>query len=204
MDNENMIRLAWTIDENTNEKVPAITTDTFSNGPGVRAVVWTQGCIHNCKGCHNPETHDPLGGTWVSIDDIVRTVKSNKLLTGVTFSGGDPFMQAGKMARLAERLKAEGYDIMVYTGYTYERLIKEQNEDNHFLDLLKAADTLVDGPFVESLKDTRLLFRGSSNQRILDPKMSLELGMPIAKDLNDHFTDKFQNKYVRNEISFAS
>ncbi len=113
-------------------------------------------------------------------------------------------MQAGKMARLAERLKAEGYDIMVYTGYTYERLIKEQNEDNHFLDLLKAVDTLVDGPFVESLKDTRLLFRGSSNQRILDPKMSLELGMPIAKDLNDHFTDKFQNKYVRNEISFAS
>lgn len=181
-------------------KVAGIYTESDSNGIGIRYVVFTQGCPHRCPGCQNPETHDFNGGYYVDIDDIVNDVKRNPTLSGVTFSGGDPFMQAKKMAKLAEKLASNGYDIMVYTGYRYEELLALANDTNGYMELLSYSDTLVDGRFVESLKDERLLYRGSSNQRILDIKKSLEYGMPIEKDLIEHDFMKFQNKY----ISYAS
>lgn len=113
-------------------------------------------------------------------------------------------MQAQKMGRLAEKLRAHGYDIMTYTGYTYEQLLALENDTNHFMDLLSKTDILVDGRFVEELKDERLLFVGSKNQRIIDVKVSLLAGMVKLKDIHaeeNEITEIFANKYVTN---FAS
>ena len=178
-------------------KVAGIYTESDANGLGIRYVVFTQGCPHHCPGCHNPETHNMDGGYYKDIDEIVEEVRRNPLLTGVTFSGGDPFMQAKKMATLAKKLSEFKYDIMTYTGFRYEEILALANETNGYMELLENSDTLVDGRFVESLKDERLLFRGSSNQRILDTKRSIKLGMPIEKDLLEPTFTKFTNKYIK-------
>ena len=135
------------LDVNENKiKVAGIYTESDANGLGVRYVVFTQGCPHHCPGCHNPETHDYNGGGYFKdIDEIVDEIRKNPMLTGVTFSGGDPFMQAKKMAKLAEKLAKYNYDIMTYTGFTYEQLLALANDKNGYMELLQRTDTLVDG-----------------------------------------------------------
>ena len=158
--------------------VAGIDEDAIADGPGLRFVLFVQGCSHRCPGCHNPQTHAFGIGTKMTVDSLFRRILANPLLTGVTFSGGDPMFQAGPLAELAERLHDAGhYDIAVFTGFTFEALLKIGTPEQRRL--LAAADILIDGPFVHSLRNRVLRFRGSSNQRILDLPRSLRTGTAI-------------------------
>ena len=157
-------------------KVAGIVEESIVDGPGIRFVVFTQGCFHNCLGCHNPQTHDVNLGKYELIEKIVEKIDENPLLKGVTFSGGEPFLQAKQLSKLVDELKNKKLDIITYTGYNYEDLLEKANEDNGFLELLKRTDILIDGKFDINKKDENLLFRGSSNQRVIDVKKSLKCG----------------------------
>jgi anaerobic ribonucleoside-triphosphate reductase activating protein len=128
--------------------------------------VFAQGCPHHCKGCHNPQTHDPRGGYESTPDEIIARMAKNPLLRGITLTGGEPFQQPEAMTELARKAKAACYDVVAYTGYTIEALIemKSQNVD----EMLKHIDILIDGPFILAEKRHDLLFRGSANQRIIN------------------------------------
>lgn len=147
-------------------KISGIVKESTVDGPGFRYVVFTQGCPHHCKGCHNPQTHSFDGGSYIDIDTILEDVKKNPLLRGVTISGGEPFMQAKKIAKLLSKIDRKKLSTIVYTGFLYEDLLNNANENNGYMDLLKQADLLIDGKFEEDLMDENLLFRGSSNQRV--------------------------------------
>lgn len=153
-----------------------ITVDSIVDGPGLRAVLWTQGCIHNCKGCHNSKTHDLLSGFEVDTSTIFKEIEKLKLHRGVTLSGGEPFLQSEALAEVAKTCKDNDLDVWVYTGYTFEELTDKKNP-SYFnnLNLLRNIDVLVDGRFIEAKRDISLKFRGSSNQRIIDVKKTLEL-----------------------------
>ncbi|MCR5813729.1 MAG: anaerobic ribonucleoside-triphosphate reductase activating protein [Desulfovibrio sp.] len=150
-----------------------IEEESIVDGPGLRFVVFTQGCPHHCKGCQNPQTHPFEGGKAYSIEDLLSCYDENPLLDGMTFSGGEPFAQAEALAVLAEGVHKRGGTIVTYTGYTYETLRQRIHHDgdcHHWQHLLDETDLLIDGPYVEKLRDLDLLFRGSSNQRLLDKK----------------------------------
>lgn len=153
-------------------KISGIVNDSIVDGAGLRLTIFTQGCSHGCKGCHNPETHDFSGGYWVDTDDIMKVAAENPLLDGITLSGGDPMEQAAPCATLAEQAHAIGLNVWTYTGYTWEQLLAEQNVDR--MALLHHTDILVDGPFVEDQRSLELQFCGSKNQRLIDVKASLE------------------------------
>ena len=145
--------------------------ESIVDGPGLRFVVFTQGCPHHCKGCQNPQTHPFEGGKVHSIDDLLKCYDENPLLDGMTFSGGEPFAQAESLAALAQGVHKRGGNVVTYTGYTYETLHKGVLDGNSaWQNLLSETDFLIDGPYIEKLRDLDLLFRGSSNQRILDKK----------------------------------
>lgn len=146
--------------------------DSIVDGPGIRFAVFAQGCSFDCPGCQNPQTHEFGVGEDVSVDDLVARIRANPLVRGVTFSGGDPFFQAEGFAVLAARLKALGYEVASYTGFTWENLVASGTEAQK--ELLRQLDILVDGPFVVSLRNLTLRFRGSENQRIIDVPASLE------------------------------
>lgn len=135
---------------------------TAVDGPGLRTSIYLAGCSHRCPGCHNPQSWDPDGGREMSIDEILAVVDENDF--DVTFSGGDPLFQAAPLAVLAARIKADGRNIWCYTGYRYEEAVEMPAFDR----LLSCVDVLVDGPYVEALRDTGLRFRGSANQRLVD------------------------------------
>ena len=152
-----------------------ITTDDMLNGDGLRTVLWVAGCEHRCRGCHNPITWDVDGG--VPFDEAAEQELFEKLsadyISGITFSGGDPMFQPEGFAELAEAVKREtGKNIWCYTGYKFERL----RHDRRQAELLQYIDVLVDGPYVESLRDRDALFRGSRNQRLIDVQASLREG----------------------------
>lgn len=154
-------------------RIAGVVKESTVDGPGFRYVVFTQGCPHKCEGCHNPETHDNKGGTLVNIQEIANDIKKNPLLAGVTISGGDPFVQAGQVAKLLDLLDKK-LSVIVYTGFTYEYLLKNADENNKYMDLLEKVDILIDGKFVKELMNENLIFRGSSNQRAIAVKESLE------------------------------
>lgn len=153
--------------------------ESIVDGPGYRYTVFCQGCPHHCEGCHNPATHPFEGGTPVSVERLAADIAGNPLLKGVTFSGGEPFCQAAAYAQLARLVHAQGRDVFCYSGYTFEQLLNGANEQNHWMELLREIDTLVDGKFVLKEKSLMLRFRGSRNQRILDVKKSLEAGQAV-------------------------
>ncbi|MDK2919743.1 MAG: anaerobic ribonucleoside-triphosphate reductase activating protein [Candidatus Petromonas sp.] len=161
-----------------------ITRDSIVDGPGLRGVIWTQGCRHKCKGCHNPSTHDFNGGFLMDTEDIIEELKSLRLHRGITFSGGEPFEQPIACLEIAKSAKLMGLDIWCYTGYTFEELINKKGEKykKAWAEFLKYIDVLVDGPFVLEKKNLLLKFRGSENQRILDVKKSLKYRMAILKE----------------------
>lgn len=150
-------------------RVAGIIDESIVDGPGIRLVVFTQGCKHNCVGCHNPETHSFSSGELVDIDSIVEKVKSNPLLDGITLSGGEPFEQATNCAILAKNIKELGLNVVTYTGFTFEEILKKEN----FRELLLYTDILIDGKFDISKKSLMLKFRGSTNQRIIDVRKYL-------------------------------
>ena len=153
-----------------------IVSDSIVDGPGIRTTVFSQGCPHHCPGCHNPETWDFGCGTEIPVEAIVDIVKSNPLCRGVTFSGGEPFAQAAGFAKLAGLLKAQGYEVASYSGYTFEELLAGSEDQKS---LLETIDILIDGPFLQAEKSLEIAFRGSRNQRILDVKKSLAAGCAV-------------------------
>lgn len=159
--------------------------DSIVDGPGIRYAVFVQGCNHNCKGCHNPDSHDPDGGYLSDTDTLLENIKSNPLLDGVTFTGGEPFMQAAALTELASEIKKslKGLDIVVYTGYTIEEILSGADENNHWMDFMRYIDILVDGPFIEELRSIELDFKGSANQRIIDAAKTLAEGKIVLADI---------------------
>ena len=153
-----------------------IVGDSIVDGPGIRTTIFSQGCPHHCPGCHNPETWAFGCGTQMEEEQILEIVKSNPLCRGVTFSGGEPFAQAAGFARLANLLKAQGYEVASYSGYTFEALLQGTPDQQ---ELLRSIDILIDGPFLQAEKSLELAFRGSRNQRILDVPRSLAAGKAI-------------------------
>ena len=122
-------------------RVSGIVEESIVDGPGYRFTVFTQGCLHGCPGCHNPQTHPLDGGTEVSADALFDRIARNPLLRGVTFSGGEPFLQAAALAPLAARIHAQTrLDVVTYTGYTYEALRDGATAENAWADLLEQTD----------------------------------------------------------------
>ena len=148
-----------------------VTGDSIVDGPGLRLTIYTQGCLHHCPGCHNPQTHDPEGGSWADTEDILAAAAENPLLDGITLSGGDPFLQPVPCLALAEGAHKIGLNVWTYTGYTWEALWEENAPEK--IALLKETDVLVDGPFLLAERSLELRFCGSRNQRLIDVKKSL-------------------------------
>lgn len=156
-----------------------IQPDSILDGSGIRTVIWFQGCLHNCKGCQNPETHDMNGGMVVDIDKIKMQLKNLKYQSGITLSGGDPFFQPEAALEIAKFAKSIGLNVWAYTGFTYEALLSDKSR----LDLLKYVDVLVDGKFMIDKKSLNCKFRGSTNQRLIDVKKSMEAGGVVLYDV---------------------
>jgi anaerobic ribonucleoside-triphosphate reductase activating protein len=164
MGNPDMIRMA------------GIVRESIVDGPGIRFTVFCQGCPHKCEGCHNPETHDFNGGKDVSIYRILEEIDKNPLLAGVTFSGGEPLCQPEPFSRLAKEVKGRGLNVTVFSGYTYEEIVKMSEDDKNVKCLMDNTDILIDGQFVLGQKDLTLQFRGSQNQRVIDLNKTRENG----------------------------
>jgi len=147
-----------------------IDTDSVVDGRGLRTVIWCQGCSHACPGCHNPDTHSFTGGFEEDVEQLVNEILAVQMQSGVTFSGGDPMMQAASCAYIASALKERGTNIWCYTGFTFEELVA-RDDCRQFLQYI---DVLVDGKFEIALKSYDLLFKGSANQRIIDVPKSLQ------------------------------
>ena len=150
-------------------RIAGIVPESFVDGDGIRYAVFMQGCQRHCAGCHNPETHALDGGRLIDTQDIIADFKRNPLLEGITLSGGEPLLQIDASIDLARAAKNFGLNVWLYTGYTFENLPADAAT------LLELVDVLIDGAFVESLRDLDLQFRGSTNQRIIDVKKSRAL-----------------------------
>ncbi len=142
-------------------RVLDIISGTSVDGPGLRTTIYFAGCEHHCEGCHNPQSWAPDGGREMTAEEILDVIEDNGF--NVTFSGGDPLYQVKALIPLASEIRRRGYNIWLYTGYTFERIAASER----LRPILDVVDAVVDGPFVMALRDTELRFRGSSNQRIL-------------------------------------
>lgn len=168
--NEEKIRIAGIIEE------------SIVDGPGIRFVIFTQGCPHHCKGCHNPQTHDFNSGKEISINDILQMIEANPLLKGITLSGGEPFMQAKTLSIMLDKVKAKNLDVITYSGFTYEEILQKADNKNYYKELLERTDILIDGKFEEDKKNENLMYRGSSNQRAIDVKLSIDKGKIVEHE----------------------
>ena len=157
-----------------NIRIAGTVNDSIVDGPGYRYTIFTQGCPHHCPGCHNPQSHDFEGGRVTDTDTILRQVRENPLLDGITLSGGEPFCQPEACRALAEAAHDLGMSVWCYTGYTLEALLKEQNPDR--MRLLALVDVLVDGPYIAHERSLDLLYCGSRNQRLIDMPATLFAG----------------------------
>lgn len=141
-----------------------IESDNIVNGPGLRVVIWTQGCRQHCPGCHNPESWSETDGQLVAIEDVKQQLRALKGQTGLTFCGGEPLLQAKACREIAIWARQElGWSIWSFTGLIYEN-IDRSSEEWRFI---QALDALIDGPFILSQRDLTLKWRGSRNQRLL-------------------------------------
>ncbi|WP_097026634.1 anaerobic ribonucleoside-triphosphate reductase activating protein [Clostridium peptidivorans] len=156
-------------------QVAGFLDNSLTNGQGLRSVVFVSGCNHRCDGCHNEIMQDFAYGDKVLIEEVLERIKSNiPVIKGVTFSGGEPFEQAQDLSKLASDTKKFNLNIWCYTGFTFEEIINNISYNKQWMKLLNQIDILVDGKFEESKKDSKLRYKGSSNQRIIDVKRSLE------------------------------
>lgn len=157
--------------------------DTTVDGPGFRTSIYGAGCIHQCLGCHNPQSWDISKGKSYSLDDLLAIVKEDEF-ANVTFSGGDPLMQVEGFTELARKIKIETKkSIWCYTGFTYEQIQRSVKLSQ----ILPYIDVLVDGQYVAAQKDESLRFRGSSNQRIIDVKRSILTNTIVLLDHNNEY-----------------
>jgi len=156
--------------DETTYRVMSIIRGTTVDGPGFRTSIYLAGCCHKCKGCHNPQSWNPEGGDKMTLSEIMKIVRDEDF--DVTISGGDPLYNPEATKILVETLKADGRNVWIFTGFTWEQVTASYNLRSS----VEKADVLVDGPFIESLKDPDLLFRGSSNQRLINIPESLSTG----------------------------
>lgn len=156
-----------------------IVEDTTVDGPGFRTTVYCAGCPNRCPGCHNPQSWDIGNGRAVEIDEILDVILADPF-ADVTFSGGDPMFQPLGFAALACAIRERSTkNIWCYTGYLFEQILENPAQRA----LLEQVDVLIDGRFVEALRDEQLRFRGSSNQRIIDVPRSLKEGNIVLLDI---------------------
>ena len=153
--------------------------DSIVAGEGIRTVIWFQGCSHDCPGCHNPSSHDFNGGFSANVQDIAEEIAKLEFQDGITFSGGDPLFQPEALLALLKATHNNKLNTWVYTGFTYEQLLKMAEEKPIYREALENIDILVDGRFVLALKSFEVMFRGSSNQRIIDVPKSLAQGKVV-------------------------
>ena len=149
-------------------RICGVVRESIVDGPGLRFVLFTQGCPHHCPGCHNPESHALDGGYEVTAEKVLEEFKKNPLLKGITLCGDYHILQAVKLVGICREVHAMGKDVMTYTGYTYEELMEMQKTDEGIRQLLEETDTLVDGRFILAQRDLTLIYKGSRNQRIID------------------------------------
>jgi anaerobic ribonucleoside-triphosphate reductase activating protein len=171
---------------NSTVKIAGVVKDSIVDGPGLRYAVFVQGCYHKCEGCHNPTTHDPNGGFFVYTDKIISEYLENPMYSGITFSGGEPFLQADALADIALAVKQEGKNIICYTGYTFEYLLNAIQKEGvkSYMRLLYNIDYLIDGPFIKDKASLDCKWRGSTNQRIIDVKASIATGNVVEVELD--------------------
>ena len=156
--------------------------DSIVDGPGLRYTIFTQRCFHNCSGCHNPKSHDINGGYLKDIQDILSEITANPLLDGITLSGGEPMLQVKPLIEICKEVKAMGLNIVVYSGFTYEEILKDAKKK----ELLQLCDMLIDGKFEQDKKSLALLYRGSANQRLINVQESLKQGKVIEYQIIDN------------------
>ena len=157
-------------------RIAGTVSESIVDGPGFRYTVFVQGCPHGCVGCHNPQTHDVNAGKLVDTDELFNECVEDPLNKGVTFSGGEPFLQAAALYELGRRFKERGLSVWCYSGWTWEEL-RERGEDVQ--KLLSVVDVLVDGKFIEERRTLSLPFRGSDNQRLVDVRESEKAGAVV-------------------------
>lgn len=162
-------------------RIAGTVNDSIVDGPGIRFTIFTQGCPHNCPGCHNPQTHAFDGGEEVDTEELLEKIKSNPLLDGVTFSGGDPFCQAEPLAELGAQIKQLGLNIVTYTGYDFEELYAHRDAHG-WGRLLDVTDILIDGKYIQELHSWEIKFRGSTNQRYIDCQASIKAGKAVETE----------------------
>ena len=158
-------------------RIFGIANDSIVDGPGLRLTVFTQGCPHGCPGCHNPQSHDFAGGREMDTEEILKMMRDNPLLDGVTLSGGEPFCQSEACLEIAKAAHAAGLNVWGYSGYTFEQLL----EKSECASLLAELDVLVDGPFVLAKRSLECPWRGSTNQRLIDVQASLREGKAVER-----------------------
>ncbi len=152
-------------------RVLHVVEGTSVDGPGLRTSIYLAGCSHHCPGCHNPESWDMNGGEERTLDELMDIIAYNE--APVTFSGGDPLAQAQPLALLINRIKQElGYNVWCYTGYTWQQVMQQPQ----LMAVVRQLDVLVDSPFLMAERDTKLRFRGSRNQRLIDVQATLSQG----------------------------
>ena len=164
-------------------RICGVIRESIVDGPGIRFVLFTQGCEHHCPGCHNPQSHSLEGGYPCSVDKIFAEFQKNPLLQGITLSGGDPILQAEELVELVKKVKEAGKNVVVYTGYTYEELLDMQSRRPAIGQLLDNTDLLIDGRFEIQKRDLTLRFRGSSNQRVIDMAKTRQSGQVVLADV---------------------
>ena len=162
--------------------IAGVVPNSIVDGPGLRYTLFVQGCPHKCKGCHNQHTWDFAGGKMMDIDQIFTQIKYDVLLSGITFSGGEPFCQARPLVELARKVHSIGLSVVTYTGFKIEELIRMAKTNDPIKDLLLETDILIDGPFIEEEKSLELKFRGSKNQRIIDCQKTWQQGKIILME----------------------
>lgn len=163
-------------------------TDSIVDGEGIRTVIWTQGCEHKCKGCHNPETHDINDGAEFDIKEIFNLIDKLENQDGITFSGGDPMMQPDACYEIAKYAKSKGLNIWCYTGYTYEKLELLAKTNKGIKKFLDEIDVLIDGPFILKQKSLDCKFRGSRNQRIINMDKTKKEGQIVLLEDEDNIS----------------
>ena len=164
-------------------RLAGVIRESIVDGPGIRMTIFTQGCPHHCEGCHNPQTHDFDGGYISHQENLLKAIDENPILQGVTFSGGEPFMQPEALAELAAEIHKRGLNVLTYTGFTFEELLESFDKFPQRKKLLEQTDYLIDGKFVMSLKTLDSKYRGSSNQRIIDVSQSLKCKKAVEVSL---------------------
>ena len=161
-------------------RLSGIVNDSIVDGPGLRLAVFMQGCPYGCPGCHNPQTHDVMGGREADTEEVRAMLKKNPLLDGLTLSGGEPLLQPQAAREMAELAKAQGLNVWCYTGDTVEHMML--TKDPEIMLALEQIDVLVDGPFILEQKSLDLRFRGSRNQRLINMPATLKAGKAVLWD----------------------